>query len=649
MRRVLGGLFWTFVWLSVLIPLGLVTYFLNQFGYQTQVLVEYKPQLTTRIYDRNNELIANVFAQEHRQYVGFDAIPPRLIEALLAIEDTTFFEHPGVNVDAIFRALIKDLQAGKMVEGASTITQQLIKNTLLTREKKLSRKLKEVLLALKLERELSKEEILERYLNEVYLGHGYYGVRTAAEGYFRKPLGQLTLKEMAILVGLPKAPSYYAPTKNYELSLGRANRVIARMFDLGWIDVQDYEAALRERPEVFDDTLTLNRAPYVVDEVLRQYGTSFEDLRIGGYEIHTTIDLALQSAARDALKHAYDLALDRAGEADAFDPLKLNGALVSVEAQSGDVLALVGGVDYRQSSYNRATQGLRQSGSAFKPFLYQAALDMGYSPATQLFDVARTYAYQKEGETQKWQPKNYEKDYEGVLTLREALVHSRNLATINLVTDIGLSSMLEELKRYGMSGLPQNLSLSLGSYALSPLEMAKYYSVFANSGVIVEPLLVRSIVNRFGSSVAYESKRRYVTTPEQTYLMTSILRDVVLRGTGKNAKVEGIELAGKTGTTNNAVDAWFAGYSPEVQTVVWFGNDDNTPMRSRETGGRVAAPAFAYYYRQLITLYPQTKRHFEMPEGVIRSRFGGREEFFTERSKPPVQPQESEGAQELIF
>ncbi len=649
MKRLLGGFFWTLVWLGILVPAGMILFFYNQLGNQTQALVEYKPQLTTRIYDRNNVLIANVFAEEHRLLVRYDAIPPRLIEALLAIEDTTFFEHPGVNIDAIFRALLKDVKAGKMVEGASTLTQQLVKNTLLTREKKLSRKLKEVLFAFKLERELSKEEILERYLNEVYLGHGYYGIKTAAEGYFRKALDGLSLKEMAMLVGLPKAPSYYAPTKNYELSLGRANRVIARMFDLGWIDEKDYEAALRERPDVFDDTLTLNQAPYVVDEVLRQFGGQFEDLRTGGYEIHTTIDLQLQSAAREALKFAYERAIDRASEADVFDPLKLNGALVSVEARSGDILALVGGVDYRRSSYNRATQGLRQSGSAFKPFLYQVALDMGYSPATQLFDVARTYTYKKEGETQTWQPKNYEKDYEGVMSLREALVHSRNLATINLVSDIGLSGIIEELARFGMKGLPENLSLALGSFSLSPLDMAKYYSVFANGGMLVEPVLVRSIVNHYGSAMTYESAERYVTTPEQTYLMTSILRDVVLRGTGKSANVVGVELAGKTGTTNNAVDAWFAGYSPEVQTVVWFGNDDNTPMRSRETGGRVAAPAFAHYYQKFITLYPQTKRRFDVPEGVIRSRLGGREEFFTERSKPPVQTQETENTQGLIF
>jgi penicillin-binding protein 1A len=638
MKKVL----WTLFVLMVIAPLIGALYFLKTYGHETERLIDYKPTLTTKIYDRNGELIANVFNKQHRVYANFEEIPPRLIEALLAIEDTTFFEHPGINIDAIFRAIIKDIKAQKLVEGASTITQQLVKNRLLTREKKISRKLKEVLYSLKIERELSKEEILERYLNEVYLGHGYYGIKTAADGYFHKNLDRLSLKEMAILVGLPKAPSYYSPTKNYELALGRANRVVSRMHHLGWIDDVTYAEASAERPMVFDDTLTKNRAPYIVDEVLRQLGSEFEDIKGGGYEIMTTIDLKLQNAAKEGLKHAYDLALERAKNDEDFNATKLNGALVSIDPKSGDVLALVGGVDYTQSSYNRATQGLRQPGSAFKPFLFQVALDLGYSGATELIDVARTYEYEKNGETQKWQPKNYEKNYKGLITLREAMVHSRNLATINLVTDVGLSSMLAEMKRYGIKDLPHDLSLSLGSISLSPLALSKYYTSFANGGIQVEPRMVRSVSNSYGARIDYESEARYITTPEQAYLMTTILRDVVTRGTGRRASVRGIEIAGKTGTTNKSMDAWFVGYSPSVETVVWFGNDDNTPMRKKETGGRVAGPAFRYYYEKLLKLYPQTKRVFEKPEDVIVTQFQGRKEYFTEISKPPLIERESE-------
>ncbi len=642
-------LFWSLVILGTLAIFGAGFYFLSLYGHETQKLINYKPNQTTRIYDRNGELIANIFKKQHRLYAPFSEIPPRLVEALLAIEDTTFFEHHGVNIDAIMRAIIKDVKARKLVEGASTITQQLVKNTLLTREKKISRKLKELLFSLKIEFELTKEEILERYLNEVYLGHGYYGVKTAALGYFHKDLDRLSLKEIAILVGLPKAPSYYSPTKNYEVALGRANRVLSRMHTLGWIDDTMYAHSTDERPEVFDETLTQNRAPYVVDEVIRQLGKDFEDLRYGGYVIKTTIDLKLQDAARKGLKYAYDLALERAGDAEDFNATKLNGALVSLEPKTGDILALVGGVDYKQSSYNRATQGLRQPGSAFKPFIYQVALDLGYSGATQLIDVARTYEYEKNGETQKWQPKNYEKDYKGLISLREALVHSRNLATINLVTDIGLRTMLQELKRYGIKDLPHNLSLSLGSISLSPLSLAKYYTSFANKGVQVEPKLISSISSPYGHTVSFESKEKNITSPQQAFLMTTILRDVVTRGTGRRANVRGIEIAGKTGTTNKSMDAWFAGYSPTVETIIWFGNDDNTPMRKRETGGRVAGPSFAYYCKQLLALYPQTKRHFDQPDGIMSTTIKGKKEYFSDISKAPLMKQEYEESGGLIF
>ncbi len=640
---------WSIFILGAIGTASMAYYFLHEYGDETEKLVNYRPDQTTRIYDKNGELIANIFLKQHRFYASFDEIPPRLIEALLAIEDTTFFEHHGINPDAIIRAIIKDIKAGKLVEGASTITQQLVKNALLTREKKLSRKLKEVLFSLKIEFELTKEEILERYLNEVYLGHGYYGVKTAALGYFHKELNRLTLKEMAILVGLPKAPSYYSPTKNYELSLGRANRVISRMHTLGWIDESMYLDAIDERPKVYDDTLTKNRAPYVVDEVIRELSGKLENLRTGGYNIYTTIDLKLQDAAKKSLKYAYNLALQRAKDDEDFNATKLNGALISLEPDTGNILALVGGVDYKSSSYNRATQGLRQPGSAFKPFIYQVALDLGYSGATELVDVARTYEYEKNGQTQKWQPKNYEKDYKGLMSMREALVHSRNLATINLVTDIGLRTMIKELNRYGIKDLPHNLSLSLGSISLSPLSLAKYYTSFANHGVQVEPRLITSISNSYANTIEYKTKSRYITSPQQTYLMTSILRDVVKRGTGRRANVKGIEVAGKTGTTNKAMDAWFAGYSPSIETVVWFGNDDNTPMRHRETGGRVAGPAFRNYYEQLIRLYPQTKRNFEKPDGIISATVNGKKEYFTDISKPPLLESKQEDSGSLIF
>ena len=657
--------------LALLSPFGVLGYYLFKYNYDISPLVDYKPAQTSRIYDRNGEKIANVFGKKHRYYAKFDEIPPRIIEALVAIEDTTFFEHPGINVDAIFRAAIKVLRAGKAVEGASTITQQLVKNVLLTREKKLSRKIKEAIYAIKVERALTKEQILERYLNEIYFGHGYYGIKTAADGYFHKKLSDLTLKEMAILVGLPKAPSTYAPTKNYEISMGRANRVITRMHILGWIDDATFEQALAENPKVYDDTLTQNKAPFIVDEVARRFKEmGIDDLKTGGYEIYTTVDLRLQNAAKDSLKYAYNLALKRIEKYKRKDEEKLqkalavndtefkvqdvnvsqlNGAMVSLDSKTGDILALVGSVDYKKSSYNRATQGKRQPGSAFKPFIYQVAIDLGYSGATKLVDIAKTYEYEKDGEEMKWKPKNYEKDYKGLITLREALIHSRNLATINLVNDIGLGQLLRELKKFNIKNIPKDLSIALGTMSMSPLELAKYYTSFSNYGVQVDTHLIKSIEQN--NDILYERAvvEHNITNPTQSFIMTTILRDVVKRGTGRRAAARGIELAGKTGTTNKNVDAWFAGYSPTIETVVWFGNDNNTPMYHRETGGRVSGPAFSHYYTELLKLYPQIKRKFDVPKGIIEVDMNGRKEYFSDISKPPRTELEFDPQEELLF
>jgi len=651
----------------VLSPFLILGYFLISFNYEISSLIDYKPPQTTRIYDKDGNKIANLFDKRHRYYATFDEIPPRVVEALVAIEDTSFFEHPGINVDAIFRAAIKVIKAGSAVEGASTITQQLVKNKLLTREKKISRKIKEAIYALKLERHLTKEEILERYLNEIYYGHGYYGIKTAADGYFHKKLNDLTLKEIAILVGLPKAPSAYAPTKNYDISMGRANRVLSRMKVLGWIDEAQYQKAVQENPTVYDDTLTQNKAPFIVDEVVRRMKKiGFDDIKTGGYEIYTSIDLRLQEVARKSLRDAYEKSLLRIEEYKIKDQellLKdptleivqdvntslLNGAIISLESETGNILALVGSVDYKVSSYNRATQGRRQPGSAFKPFIYQVGIDLGFSGATKLVDVSRTYTYEKDGEEVKWKPRNYEKNYKGLISLREALVHSRNLATINLVNEIGLKQLLEQLEKFGIKNLPHDLSISLGTISLSPLQLAKYYTSFANHGLQIEPHLILSVEKNLQVIYEKEEITHFITEPTQAFIMTTILRDVVNRGTGRRARARGIELAGKTGTTNNNKDGWFAGYSPTIETVVWFGNDDNTPMHRRETGGKIAGPAFKSFYEGVLRLYPQIQRKFEVPEGIIEVKIGKTKEYFSPISKPPMVDNESKAGEELLF
>lgn len=655
MKYILG--LFTIIGLSII---AWIIYLYSTIRFDLDKVINYKPPLTTQFFDRDGKLVSNLFKKENRLYVKYENIPARVIEALVAIEDTQFFEHNGINPDAISRAIIKDIKAGALVEGASTLTQQLVKTLVLSREKKLIRKIKEALLSVRLETILTKEEILERYLNQVYFGHGYYGIKTASKGYFKKELYELNLKEIAILVGLPRAPSFYNPVKNLKFALARGNQVVSRMKTLGWINKSEYEESMKYVPTIYNQTLTQNKAPYVVDYALKILQKDIKDIKSGGYKINLSIDLDAQKIAKDGLKIAYDGILKRdiyfknrnkkRGIEKEFDEngkeldpdrfiQSLNGAMISIENETGKILSLVGGVDYKQSSFNRVIQSKRQPGSAIKPFLYQTALDLGYSPATQLADISRTYEFEdvnsETNETKKWKPRNYEGNYKGLVALREALVHSRNLATINLVTDIGIDVMYKSLKSYGIKDMPYDLSITLGSFSISPIDLSKAYSIFSNNGLEVQPYLITSITNRNGSTLNFEPEKRYVTSPEQSFLMNTILHDTVNRGTGRKAKVKGIDIAGKTGTTNKNVDAWFCGFSPSIQTIIWFGNDNNKPMRRTETGGRSAGPAFAHFYKNYLKIHPEIKRKFEKPKDVMVSIMNGKKEYYTTTSKLP--------------
>ncbi len=621
-----------------------------------QKLVNYNPKITTKIYDRNGELISNIFGNVNREYAKFDEIPSRLVEAVVAIEDTTFFEHNGINPEAILRALIKDIRHMKLKEGASTLTQQLVKLTLLSREKRLKRKINEALLAMKVERTLSKEQIMERYLNEVFYGHGYYGVKTAAKGYFHKSLDELNLKEIAILAGIPQRPSAYDPTRHYDNSLSRANLVLRRMYILGWISKEEFEKYQALRPKIYNSTLKQNRAPYIANEVVRELEKIYPDLMTGGYKIYTTIDLETQRIAQEALKSAYQGILER-GKAyekksgEKIDYSDLNGAMVVLESKSGDVLAMVGGVDYKKSAFNRAVQSRRQPGSSFKPFIYLSALNAGYSTQSKLTDISRTFSYKDRDEDKEWKPSNYEKNFKGLITLREALVHSRNLATINLVNELGLDYIHDEVTKMGFKDIPKDLSISLGTFSISPFKFTGFYTIFSNQGTRVEPKLVSKVVGLDGGVKQFETIAHPVTSPEQAFLMTTILEDVVKRGTGRRARVDGIALAGKTGTTNQYKDAWFCGYSPEITATVWFGRDSGKPMH-KETGGKASAPAFAKFFEGYLKIHPETKREFDKPEGVREVELAkGVKEYFTDLSSPPSDAKESvdEMDDELLF
>ncbi|MBD3841423.1 MAG: PBP1A family penicillin-binding protein [Campylobacterales bacterium] len=610
----------------------------SQIRFEIDPIIDYKPKLTTQFFDKNGIHLGNIFDSEHRIYVTYDQIPSRVIEALVAIEDTNFFEHSGVNIDAIIRAIIKDIQSMSLVEGASTLTQQLIKTMIFNRDKKLIRKIKEAMLSLRLESILTKEEILERYFNEVFFGHGYYGIRTASLGYFNKELNQLNLKEIALLVGLPRAPSFYDPTKNIKYSLARANQVLSRMYSIGWITKEELEKYTNHIPQIYNQTLTQNKAPYIIDSAIKELSKNIKDLKTGGYHIELTVDLDAQNIAKDALKYGFDRIKlrDKFQNKENSTTKSLNGSIVVLENKTGAILAMVGGIDYKTSSFNRATQGLRQPGSSIKPFLYQIALNLGYSTASELVDISRTYTYKSSSNQEKrWQPQNYEMDYKGLINLRYALVHSRNLATINLVTEIGIDILYKELHRYGFEEIPYDLSITLGSFGISVLDLSEKYTLFSNNGIMVKPYLIQSITNKYDQKIVFDHEEKYITNEAQTYLMTSILKDVVTNGTGRNAKVDGLEVAGKTGTTNNNIDAWFCGYSPTIQALVWYGNDDNSPMGRLETGGRSAAPAFSYFFKNWLKLHPEIERKFNKPNDVFESYYKGKKELFTPMSDIP--------------
>ena len=665
------GIKYSFFVLSVALGIGVCAYLIKLFyDVETEVnkIKNYRFSFASQIVDRKDRLIANVFTDENfRFYATFDEIPPRVIESLLAVEDTLFFEHIGINPDAISRAMLKNIKSMRYVEGGSTLTQQLIKNIILSPEKTLKRKLTEVMPAIHIERHLSKEKILELYLNRISFGHGYHGIKTAALGYFHKTLNELTLKEICMLVGLPKAPSFYDPTKNKEYSIARANDIIDRLYDIGWISKEEQQSALNEVPEVYNQTLTQNVAPYVVDEVLRELA-HIEDLKTGGYYIKLNIDLDYQFAAQEALIYGYEQINKRLIERYPktftdfdFSNDTLNGAMVVTDTHTGDILALVGGVDYVKNKFNRATQAKRQLGSSIKPFIYQSAFDKGESPATFVPDVPRKFVTKgaaevasddtQESEAEEWRPSNYTTRFNGFMTLKDALRTSSNLATINLVDqNIGFSKVYQALKNDGFENLPENMSIVLGSFELSPLQAARQYSLFSNYGTILKPALIESVINKSGENI-YSSPResRHITTAAQAFLTIDILRDVVNRGTGARARMNGLEVAGKTGTSNRNIDAWFCGFTPDVQAIVWYGRDDNTPIGPHESGGIVAPPAFAYFFSKVLTFDPGITRKFQIPEGVKFKTLDYGDFYYTDNSPLPVKKPIANIEEELLF
>jgi len=690
-----------------------------------QSLREYTPSLVTRIWSDDNRIIGELYV-EKRVLVSLKSIPLYLKEAVIAVEDDRFYSHSGLDYKGILRALWVNLRSLDIRQGGSTITQQLARSLFLTPEQNIMRKLKEAILAKRIEKVLTKDEILELYLNQIYFGRGAYGVQAASLMYFGKDVRDLTLSESALLAGIIRSPVEYSPYAHPDRAKLRQQVVLKRMLEEGYINEDQYKKAYKEdiylkKPEKIEEL-----APYFV-EYIRQYLISrygAEKVYKGGLNVYTTIDYDLQKAATTAVKEGLraldkrqgyrgpvehksrseikewlegergslsqkevlegdilegiviavgdDSATVKAGKligeipmenmlwakkrriGPGFQKVVLNedatardilavgdviyvrvlnikkdntaifyleqeplveGALLSIDPMTGYVKAMVGGYDFKRSEFNRAIQARRQPGSAFKPFVYGAAIDRGLTPATVIEDAP--IRYNIPGWDKDWEPQNYDGKFYGPVTLRDALAFSRNVVTIKVAEKIGIDHVIDFARNMGIkSNLERNLSLALGSSGVSLLELTSAYGVFANGGVRVEPIFIKYITDNNGKIIYRTSPMaREVLSRQTAYILTSMMEDVIQKGTGRSARVLGVPLAGKTGTTNNFTDAWFVGYAPNLVTGTWVGFDDLKSLGHGEAGARAALPIWISYMRRALEKIPPMV--FPIPEDIV--------------------------------
>ena len=718
-------------------------------------IADYRPPLVTNVLARDGSLIGQ-FYRERRFLVTQEEMTPWLPKAFLAIEDDEFYSHPGIDLKAIVRAMLTNLKSGQKTSGGSTITQQVVKRLMLTPEKSYERKIKEIILAYRLEQQLSKDEILTLYLNQIFLGNNSYGVEAAARTYFAKHAKDLTLAESALLASLPQAPSTYNPYRHPEAAQTRQKQVLRRMRDLGWIDDGQYDKAIYEKLEYKSMPSGMGReGGWYLEEVRRElielfneensrrYGFDFglygEDVVYEmGLTVRTSMDPVQQMAADEALRHGLEDATKRHGwrgpiekltppqfdkflneqefapnklennawvkalvttvtqknaelslgsgytgplalrdmgwprnpnkhaagsvtavlvtdarkvlepgdvvwvslsapapakGKEAFSlgavttktpiPLKLQqypdiqGAMVSIEPESGDVVAMVGGYafGYEGSQFNRATQAMRQPGSSFKPILYSAALDHGFTAGSIILDAPILLINEMSNEP--WRPRNFEGGFEGPMRLNRALARSRNLCSIRVAQSIGVQAMLDRAWALGLpESLPPVLALSLGAGEVSPLAMTRAYTAFANGGKLVKPRMIQSIQGSWGNTI-YENQPEYMQalSPQNAYIMACLLKGVVQYGTATRANVFNRPLGAKTGTTNGETDAWFLAITPHLVTGTYIGYDQVQPMGRGETGTGAALPIYVYYGKKALEAYPPDD--FTMPPGIV--------------------------------
>jgi penicillin-binding protein 1A len=574
-------------------------------------LETFQPILGSKIYDDNDELLTELHV-ERRIFMPLSRIPQSLKDAIIATEDRRFHSHWGIDPVGIARAVYQNYRRGRIVEGGSTITQQLTKVLFLTPDKSLERKLKEAILALELERRYSKDRILEMYLNQVYFGHGAYGVEAAARTYFGKSVSELTLQESALLAGLPRAPSGYSPFDHPDAARRRRELVLRRMVEFGALkDGEGTRLAKTDLgliPPERRRTTGQYFLEYVEQGLEAKYGADM--VFKGGLRVYTTLNPAMQLAAEQALRDGL-----RALEARTAKPRPgehPEGAVVTVEPQTGYVKAIVGGYDFFRSEFNRAVQARRQPGSAFKPFVYIAALEAGYTPASRIDDSPVTFAVGNS----VWKPENYDRKFRGPTTLQQALEDSVNVVTVKLQERVGINRTIQVARRLGVgSPLDLNLSLALGTSDLTLIELTSAYGVLANQGVWMPPTAIRYVTDVHGKLLEeHVPEGREALSPEMAYVITHMLRGVVERGTGHGAKALGRPIAAKTGTTNDYSNAWFIGFTPHIATGVWVGYDRPRSLGRDETGARTAVPIWTAYMAKV--LGDSAREDFPVPERV---------------------------------
>ena len=714
-----------FLLLSILIFVILWTFSNNIPDYK--FLKNYKPPVSSKVYSGEGKLVAD-FSREKRIFVPFDAIPKKVIYSFLSAEDKNFFSHPGVDAKGVLRAVINNISNivnSKRLEGASTITQQVAKNFLLTNEVSLNRKIKEAILAFRIERALTKERILELYLNQIYLGGGAYGVAAASLEYFDKSIKELNYSEAALLAALPKAPSKYNPFRNIDLAKFRRNLVLKNLFDNGYIALEEYEKLIEGKIEIKKTKkIFLEDAQYYIEDVRKEIIEilSYDKVYKQGFNINTPIDLDLQKNATKSLRKgliAYDKRkgwrgplINKNYRNDWFEDLKdykleksinwklaivrevkkfsskveledkstgiikysdiqwtkkefdqllkvgdviyvkkidnsnnfyslkqlplVNGGVVVMDPFTGRVLALSGGFSFKKSEFNRASQALRQPGSAFKPFVYALALENNYSPSSIVLDAPLVL---DQGEDLKlWKPENYGKKFYGPSTLRTGLEKSRNLMTIRIAQSLGLKKIVNFSEQLGIYENPDELlSISLGSAETTLLKLTSAYSAFVNGGKLVKPILIDRIQDSEGTTIINNEMRKckncneisflskdypkisddykQIFSPQTAYQMISILEGAIQRGTGKKLKNLNLNLAGKTGTTNKNTDTWFIGFISNKVIGVYVGSDNPKPLGKYETGAKTALPIFKEYVKK--TIKKSDARPFKVPDDII--------------------------------